>query len=119
MSIMLLHYSIRKCMIAWARIWTWVFAQLFAFDVIGELTFSKQFEFMDAGSDNGFFAQIEKVPRSGIWLGQIPVIYWIHDFLSPVIGNHLGITARNGNLRDFAASVVEDRKRAGSDHQDI
>ena len=96
-----------------------LFVQLFAFDVIGEMTFSKRFGFMDTGSDNGFFAQIENVIRSGVWLGQIPAVYWIHDFLSPVIGNHLGITARNGRLRDFVASVVEDRKRAGSDHQDI
>lgn len=33
-----------------------LFVQLFAFDVIGEVTASKRFGFMDAGSDNGFFA---------------------------------------------------------------
>lgn len=31
------------------------FVQLFAFDVIGEVTFSKRFGFMDMGSDTGFF----------------------------------------------------------------
>lgn len=51
---------------------------------------------------NGFFVQIEDVLRSGARLGQIHVLYLIHDFLSPVIGNHLGITARHGALRDFA-----------------
>ena len=96
-----------------------LFVQLFAFDVIGEVTFSKRFGFMDAGSDNGFFAQIEDVLRSGVWLGQIPALYWIHDFLSSVIGNHLGVAARHGKLRDFVASIIEDRKRVGSDHQDI
>lgn len=94
-----------------------LFVQLFAFDVIGEVTFSKRFGFMDAGSDNGFFAQIESVLRSGAWLGQIPAIFWIHDYLSPV--NLLGVTARHGRLRDFASQEIENRKRIGSDHQDI
>lgn len=41
-----------------------LFVQLFAFDVIGEVTVSKRFGFMDAGSDNGFFAQIESILHS-------------------------------------------------------
>ncbi len=96
-----------------------LFTQLFAFDVIGEVTFSKRFGFMDTGSDNGFFAQIDKVLRSGAWLGQVPMLYWIHDFLSPVIGNHLGVTGRHGRIRDFALEEIEKRKRLDSDHQDI
>lgn len=96
-----------------------LFVQLFAFDVIGEVTFSKRFGFMDMGSDNGFFVQLENALRSGAWLGQIPEFYWIHDFLSPVIGNHLGITARHRRIRDFASQEIENRKRIGSDHQDI
>ena len=96
-----------------------LFVQLFAFDVIGEVTFSNRFGFMDAGSDNGFFAQIEKAFRSGAFLGQIPALFWIHDYLSPVIGNHFAISLRHGRLRDFALQEVENRKKAGSDHQDI
>ncbi len=96
-----------------------LFVQLFAFDVIGEVTFSNRFGFMDAGSDNGFFSQIETVNRSGAWLGQVPTLYWIHDFVSPIIGNHLGVTARHGRIRDFASEEIENRKRLGSDHQDI
>ena len=96
-----------------------LFVQLFAFDVIGEVTFSKRFGFMDMGSDNGFFAQIENVLHSGAWVGQIPTLFWICDFLSPVIGSRLGITARHGRLRDFALQEIEKREKAGSDHQDI
>lgn len=95
------------------------FVQLFAFDVIGEVTFSKRFGFMDMGSDNGFFAQIENVLHSGAWLGQIPTLYWIHDFLSPVFGNHLGVAARHGPIRDFASQEIKSRERLGSNHQDI
>ena len=74
---------------------------------------------MDAGQDDGSFAQIEGALRSAAWLGQMPALYWIHDFLSPIIGNHLGITARLGGLRNFAAQEIESRKGRGSDHQDI
>ena len=82
-------------------------------------SFSKRFGFMDIGSDQGFFVQLENMFRSGAWLGQIPVLYWIHDFLAPVIGNHLGVTARNGRIRDFASREIKDRELLGSDHQDI
>ncbi|MCJ1363635.1 hypothetical protein MMC16_002742 [Acarospora aff. strigata] len=95
----------------------WV--QLFAFDVIGEVTFSKRFGFMDAGVDDGSFSQIEGALRSGAWIGQVPWLYWINDFLSPFIGNQLGINARHGSLRTFAAREVNNRKDRGSDHQDI
>lgn len=57
--------------------------------------------------------------RSGAWLRQIPALYWTHDFLSPIIGNHFSVTARHGRLRDFASQAIEDRKTHGSDHQDI
>ena len=96
-----------------------LFVHLFAFDIIGEVTFSKRLGFMDAGSDNGFFAQIETVLRSAAWVGQIPTLYWMHDYLSPIIGNQLGIAARHGLLRDFASQEVESRKTVGSNHKDI
>ena len=96
-----------------------LFVQLFAFDIVGDVTFSKRFDFMDEGSDHGVFSQIENVLRSGAWVGQIPALYWIHDYLSPIIGNHLGITARHGRIRDFTSQEVENRKTVGSDRKDI
>ena len=53
------------------------------------------------------------------WLRQVPTLYWIHDFLSPVIGNHLGVTARHGRIRDFASQEIESREGLGRDLQDI
>ena len=82
-------------------------------------SFSKRFGFMDMGSDKGFFVELENMLRSGAWIGQIPALYWINDFLAPVIGNHLSITARNGRMRDFASREIKDRELLGSDHQDI
>lgn len=74
---------------------------------------------MDAGVDDGSFRQIEGALRSAAWIGQVPWLYWTNDFLSPIIGNHLGINARHGSLRSFAAREITNRKDRGSDHQDI
>ncbi|KAF9891401.1 hypothetical protein FE257_004257 [Aspergillus nanangensis] len=93
--------------------------QLFAFDVIGELTFSRRFGFMDAHQDDGVFTQIKNALKSGTWLGQMPWIYWVHDFLMPVIGNYLGVNVRHGRLRDYTVQEVQARQNRGSDHQDI
>lgn len=47
----------------------WYFPiQLFAFDIIGELTFSNSFGFMEAGSDDGSFNQIETALKSAAWM---------------------------------------------------
>jgi hypothetical protein len=47
---------------------------LILLDVIGELSFSKRFGFMDVGSDDGSFQQIEGALKSAAWLGQIPAV---------------------------------------------
>lgn len=93
--------------------------QLFAFDIIGEVTFSKSFGFMEAGSDDGSFAAIETALRSAAWIGQVPWLYWLHDALVPYIGSHLGIAARHGSLRSTAASEIQARQTRGSDRKDI
>jgi cytochrome P450 len=47
----------------------------------------------------------------------MPWIYWLNDFLTPVIGNRLGIAARHGTIRQFAPDRVKDRNgtAGGSD----
>ena len=77
---------------------------------------------MDAGRDDGTFAQIEGALRSAAWVGQVPAFYWLCDFLSPVLGVlgiNLGIQARHGSLRTLASKEFENRKIRGSNHQDI
>jgi cytochrome P450 len=88
-------------------------------DVIGEVTFSRRFGFLSAGKDDGSFAAIDSALVSASWIGQIPWLYWLHDFFMPYIGNYLGVNNRNGSLRQFAARECEERKGRGSDHRDI
>jgi hypothetical protein len=89
--------------------------------VVGQVTFSKPFGFLDRGCDDGSFAQIDIALKSAAWVGQIPWLYWLHDRLMPVIGNWIGANARHGGVRSFAAKEVEKRKGRGSehDHRDI
>ncbi|KAF3402541.1 Cytochrome P450 momooxygenase gsfF [Talaromyces pinophilus] len=94
-------------------------AQLFAFDVIGELTFSKRFGFIDEGTDKGTFVHIDGALQSAAWIGQVPWLYWVHDWLSPWIGNHLKITNRHGLLREISAREVSQRNSVPSSHPDM
>ncbi|KAK5553515.1 hypothetical protein LTR46_008490 [Exophiala xenobiotica] len=93
--------------------------QLFAFDVIGEVTFSQRFGLMDAGRESEALKQIKKVLRSTSWVGQVPYVYKLHQLLRPIIGNRLALTARNGSLRQFAMDQVQSRILRGSDHRDM
>jgi cytochrome P450 len=90
-------------------------------DVIGKVTFSATFGFLDRGRDDGSFAQIDSALRSAAWIGQVPWLYWLHDRLMPLIGNWLGANARHGGIRSFAAKEVENRKGRNNDsgHRDI
>lgn len=88
-------------------------------DVIGEITFSKRFGFLDAESDGGAFATFLAATKSASWVGQIPAVYWLNDYLTPILGNRLAIAHRHNSVRQFAAKEVEARLERGSDHQDI
>lgn len=79
-------------------------------DVIGEITFSKSFGFLENGTDGGAFRQIENALRSASWVGQVPWIYWLHDYMTPIIGSRLGIAARHGTIRQIAAREIMARR---------
>ena len=82
---------------------------MFSKDVIGAITFSKRFGFLEAGSDNGQFKILERALRSGSWVGQMPWIYWLNEALMPYIGNFLDVMARHGSVRQFAKTQVDAR----------
>ncbi|KAH6658877.1 cytochrome P450 family protein [Truncatella angustata] len=95
----------------------WV--RLFAYDVIGEVTFSKRFGFIDEGKDDGAFTMIDNILYCANWVGHIPWFYWINVWLSPVIGNRLAVMQRQGKLLNLAANEIKERKQRGTDHHDM
>ena len=74
---------------------------------------------MDAGKDDGTFGSISDALCSAAWVGQLPTIYWINDWLTPLLGNHLGIAARHGSLRNFAAQEIQSRQTRRTHHDDM
>lgn len=88
-------------------------------DVIGEITFSRSLGYMERGSDDGALDAIRSAVGSGAWIGQVPWLYWLNDYMVPLLGNRLAIAARNGRLLNFAVNEVTGRKDRGSDRKDI
>ena len=91
--------------------------QLFAFDVIGEVSFSRSFGFLQAGKDDGSFGLIERATRSGAFWGEIPTLYALAERLG--INKYMAISQRNSGIREFASKCVEARRRTPSDRRDL
>ena len=88
-------------------------------DVIGEVTFSQRFGFMDEGKDDGAFTMIDNILYCANWVGHIPWFYWVNVWLSPIIGNHLAVTQRQGKLFEVTNKEIQRRKQEGSDRKDM
>jgi hypothetical protein len=56
-------------------------------DVIGEITWSANFGFLGAGTDDGTFNTIRRMGRSGCWLGRVSYVFRMHELPKPLIGN--------------------------------
>ena len=74
---------------------------------------------MDAQQDDGIFLRIQKSVASGMWLAHVPWFWRLHNFMMPVIGNHLAINNREGTIRDYTVLEVQSRFDRGSDRPDI
>lgn len=92
---------------------------LTSIDVIGEVTFSKNFGFMESGKDDGAFTMIDAILKCATWVGHIPWLYWLNVRLAPIIGNHLAVTQRQGKLLKLASQEIQERKQRGSDRHDM
>ena len=88
-------------------------------DVIGEVTFSKRFGFMDEGKDDGAFTMIDNILQCANWVGHIPWFYYANVWLAPIIGNRLAVTQRQGKLLKVAQEEIQERKERGSDRHDM
>ncbi|KAG8626743.1 hypothetical protein KVT40_005688 [Elsinoe batatas] len=96
-----------------------VWLQLLAFDVIGEVSFSRRFGFLEAGRDDGTLAKIELALKSLASVGQIPWLFWVDHYVKPVLGSHLNLSLRHGLIRKYASQEVEARRTRPTEHDDI
>jgi hypothetical protein len=92
---------------------------LISTDVIGEVTFSKRFGFMDEGIDDGAFTMIDNILQCANWVGHIPWFYYLCVWLAPIIGNCLAITQRQGKLLQISQQNIKERKERGTDRNDM
>lgn len=74
---------------------------------------------MDVARDDGSFKQIEDSLQSAAWVGQMPWVFWLNDYLTPIFGNKLSLSNRHGSIRALAVKEVNARKGRGSDRKDI
>lgn len=71
------------------------------------------------GTDDGTFHRLERMLHSASWIGQVPWLFWLNDYLTPWIGNRVQANNRHGSIRDMALKEVESRKDRGSDRKDL
>lgn len=94
--------------------------QLFAFDVIGAVSFSKPYGFVSSGSDDGIFARLERTMHSAAWLMHAGWLFRLHqNIIMPVFGSWLAVNDRNGYFFHFARDEVQNRRGHGGNDKDI
>ncbi|KAI0528350.1 cytochrome P450 [Xylaria digitata] len=99
--------------------------QLFAFDVIGAVPFSKPYGFISSGSDSlgsdeKFFARLARSLHSAAWLMHAGWLFRLHrKLVMPLVGNLLAVNERNGFFFHFAQREVQTRKDQGGNDKDI
>lgn len=74
---------------------------------------------MDSEADDGSFGRIESALRSAAWVGQVPWLFRIHHYLTPLFGNRLALNNRHGHIRSFALQSINARLDRGSERNDI
>ena len=88
-------------------------------DVIGEITFSKDFGFVRKGNHDGTFDTIEESLFLNSWIGHVPWLFWMKLRLAPIIGEGSSSSSRNSTIRKTAVAAVQDRQESGKKQTDI
>ena len=88
-------------------------------DIIGAVSFSRAFGYVEAGDDKGIFQRIQDTMASVAWLMHAGWLFRLHQCLRPIIGNWLKANDRNGYFHEFAVREVQGRKQRGGDSNDI
>ncbi|KAJ5181654.1 hypothetical protein N7449_011801 [Penicillium cf. viridicatum] len=93
--------------------------QMWAFDVIGSVSFSRPFSYVETGDDQGVFQRIQNAMGSAAWLMHAGWLFRLHQKLMPICGNWLAINDRNGYFFQVARKEVSGRIDRGGDDKDI
>ncbi|KAI1079575.1 cytochrome P450 [Whalleya microplaca] len=93
--------------------------QLFAFDVIGAISFSRPFGYVEVGDDGGIFLRIQKAFTSIGWITHATWLFWLHQTLMPIIGNWLACNERNTYFFELTVREVKGRVDRGGDYKDM
>ncbi|KAJ5776871.1 Cytochrome p450 family protein [Penicillium odoratum] len=96
-----------------------VWFQLFAFDTIGELTFSHPYGFLDTGKDDGTLASVCQALWSLSWTSFAQWIIPLDDFVTPIFGPQLSMHMRNGKFAQFAMRELREREKRPDNHKDM
>jgi hypothetical protein len=89
----------------------------FGFDVLGEVTFSRAFGFLEQAKDIG--GAIANTRFLGLYIAVIGHYYWLHDILlaNPLI-NYFGLAPSN-HIFDTALLAVDARKKNPDARKDM
>ncbi|KAI1365497.1 cytochrome P450 [Xylaria arbuscula] len=99
--------------------------QLFAFDVIGAVSFTKEYGFISSGSDSlgtgeKIFPKLADALNSAAWLMHAGWLFRLHQkYIMPIVGNFLAVNDRNGFFFQFAQREVQTRRDRGGSDKDI
>jgi hypothetical protein len=96
--------------------------QLFAFDVVGAVSFGKSFDFVSSGSDNGMFIRLERAMLSVGWVMHAEWFFWLHQNVIMPCESALGLSRFPhfflGAKSPVGASLISDTHHISGGSQD-
>ncbi|KAI1798728.1 cytochrome P450 [Daldinia bambusicola] len=93
--------------------------QLFAFDVIGAISFSKPFGYVESGDDEGIFLRLRTAMRCLGWIRRSSTLFKLHQRLMPYVGNWLASNDRNTYFFELASKEIQARTNRDGNFKDI
>lgn len=90
-------------------------------DIIGAISFSRPYGYVEAGDDNGIFALLKATFKSLARLTRALWFFRLHQRLKSFFGGFISSAAsnRNGYFHQFAWKEMNARKARGGDHRDM
>lgn len=90
-------------------------------DIIGAISFSRPYGYVEAGDDNGIFALLKATFKSLAWLTRALWFFRLHQRLKSFFGGFISLAAsnRNGYFHQFAWKEINARKARGGDDRDM